>query len=79
MIRKLKSKGNRDMNKKPYLSLQHSESVVIAAAANIYAAYIISNHVGKEEQEAWMERSIKEALWIAAKTDEIVHSDEEMS
>ena len=66
------------MNKKPYLSLQHSESVVIAAASQIFAAYIISNHVGKGEQEAWMERSIQEAIWIAKKTDEIVHSDDEM-
>ncbi len=67
------------MKKKPYLSLQHSESVIVAAASNIFAAYIVSNHVGKDEQEAWMERSIQEAIWIATKTDEIVHSDEEMS
>ena len=66
------------MNKKPYLSLQHSESVIVAAATNIFAAYITSNHVGKGQEKAWMERAIEEAIWIAEKTDEKVHSDEEM-
>ena len=67
------------MKKPSYLSLQHSESVIVAAAANIYAAYISSNRVVEGEEEAWRQRSIEEAIWIAAKTDEKVQSDNEMS
>lgn len=67
------------MNKKPYLSLQNSESVIVAAASSIFAAYIASNHVGKGQEKAWMERAIDEAIWIATTTDEKVHSDDEMS
>ena len=69
---------NCDMKKPSYLSLQHSESVIAAAAANIFAAYITSNHVKEGEEEAWMLRAVDEAIWIAMKADEKVHSDNEM-
>ena len=65
--------------KQLYISLQHSESVIASAAANIFAAYIASNHVVEGEEKEWMERSIDEAIWIAIKTDEKVSSDNEMS
>ena len=76
---RLDSRKNREMKKPTYLSLQHSESVIVAAAANIFAAYISSNRVAEGEEEAWMQRSIDEAIWIATKVDEKVQSDNEMS
>ena len=66
------------MNKSPYLSLQHSESIVTTAAANIYAAYIMSNRVTEGEEEQWMTRAVEEAIWIAQRTDARVQSDDEM-
>ena len=66
------------MDKPPYLSLQHSESIVTTAAANIYAAYITSNRVTEGEEEQWMTRAIEEAIWIALQTDARVQSDGEM-
>ena len=66
------------MNKPVYISLQHSESVIAAAAATIFAAYITSNQVIEGEEKSWMQRAIDEAIWIAKKTDENVQSDNEM-
>jgi hypothetical protein len=59
--------------------LQPSEAAVTQAAAAIYAAYITAGKVAEGKQEEWMQRSIREALWIARATDEAVHSDSEMS
>jgi hypothetical protein len=67
------------MDKPFYISLQPSESVIVAAAANIYAAYLTSNHVVEGEEKTWMQRSIDEAIWIAMRTDEMIQSDHEMS
>jgi hypothetical protein len=67
------------MTKPKHLSLQHSESVIVAAASTIFAAYITSNHVVEGEEETWMQRAIGQAIWIAAKTDEQVLSDNELS
>ncbi len=66
------------MNKPPYISLQHSESIVTTAAANIYAAYIMSNRVTEGEEDQWMTRAVEEAIWIAQRTDASVQSDGEM-
>jgi len=63
---------------KKYFKLQHSESVVVQAAAQIYAAYIASGRVEEGEQTRWMQRSIREALLIAQATDDAVISDAEM-
>lgn len=63
---------------KKHFKLQHSESVVVQAAAQIYAAYISAGRVPEGEQAQWMERSIREAITIAEATDNAVISDEEI-
>lgn len=62
---------------KPYLSLQSSEAVVAQMASTIYAAYITTGKVGDDEKP-WIQRSIKEALWLAQVTDKTIQSDDEM-
>ena len=61
-----------------HLKLQHSESVVVQAAAQIYAAYIAAGRVPEGEEAQWMKRSIREAIRIADATDAAVISDEEI-
>ena len=45
------------------LTLHPSESVVIRAAAQIYAAYITTGRVKEGSEKEWMQRSLDEALW----------------
>ena len=60
-----------------HLKLQSSESVVVSAAAQIYAAYISwASDGGKQDQ--WMTCSIKEAIKIALATDDAIISDDEV-
>lgn len=61
-----------------HFKLQHSESVVVQAAAQIYAAYISSGRVGENDADQWMERSIEEAILIARGVDDAVISDDEV-
>ena len=61
-----------------HLKLQQSESVVIAAAAQIYSAYISAGRVEDGEEDKWMSRSIKEAIRLAIATDEAIISDDEV-
>ncbi|MBC8870408.1 MAG: hypothetical protein H8E44_13380 [Planctomycetes bacterium] len=61
-----------------HMKLQHSESVVVQAAAQIYAAYISAGRVPEGEEAQWMKRSIREAIQIAHATDAAVISDEEI-
>jgi hypothetical protein len=61
-----------------HLKLQHSESIVVQAAAQIYSAYIAAGRVADGEEARWMERSIREAIRIAKATDAAVVSDEEI-
>ena len=61
-----------------HLKLQHSESVVIDAAAKIYSAYITAGKVVDGEEDKWMSRSIKEALKLAIATDDAIISDNEV-
>lgn len=63
---------------KRHLTLQHSESVVVQAAAQIYAAYIASGRVTEDENAHWMKQAIREALAIAKGVDDAVISDGEM-
>lgn len=63
---------------KKHLTLQHSESVVVQAAAQIYAAYIASGRVSEEGTTMWMKQAIREALMIARGVDDAVISDGEM-
>jgi len=59
------------------MSLQPSESVVVRCAANIYAAYITAGRVPEGQEEQWMGRSIREAIWIARTADDAIQSDNE--
>jgi hypothetical protein len=61
-----------------HLKLQHSESVVVQAAAQIYAAYIIAGRVADGDESPWLERSIRDAIRLARATDAAVISDEEI-
>ena len=61
-----------------HLKLQSSESVVVSAAAQIYAAYISAGKVTEGSEDQWMTRSIKEAIKIALATDDAIISDDEM-
>lgn len=63
---------------KKHLTLQHSESVVVHAAAQIYAAYIASGRVGEDGNTKYMKQAIKEAIAIARGVDDAVISDGEM-
>lgn len=59
------------------LTLHPSESVVVRAAAAIYAAYIAAGKVPEGQNEEWMKRSIQEAIFIARATDDAIVSDNE--
>ncbi len=61
------------------LKLQHSESVVLQVAAQLYSAYLIAGRVKPGDEETWRERSIREAISMAEATDAAVISDDEIS
>jgi len=63
---------------KKHFKLQHSESVIVQAAAQIYAAYIASGRAAEGEEAKWMQRSIKEAVMIGQATDDTIISDGEV-
>lgn len=63
---------------KPKISLQPSEAVVAQIAGAIYAAHIAAGQVVPGKEHEWIDRSIRDAIQIARKTDEAVHSDGEM-
>ena len=64
--------------KRHYLTLQPSEGIVAAAAAQIYAAYVAGGRVPEGSESEWMARSVEQAIAIAKMTDESVVSDNEM-
>ncbi len=63
---------------KPHLKLEVSEGIVVQVAGQIYAAYIAAGRVTEETEKEWMNRSIRQALWIARTVDESVQSDSEL-
>jgi hypothetical protein len=70
---------NNSMKKPAYLSLQHSESVIVSSATTIFSAYVSAGKVPEGDEQIWMKKAISEAIWIARATDAMVHSDNEMS
>ena len=66
------------LNKKGILFLQPSEGIVVRAAADIYAAYIIAGKVEEGKEKEWRDRSIREAYDIATTTDSNIVSDGEL-
>jgi len=61
------------------LKLQHSESVVLQVAAQLYSAYVIAGRVREGDEATWMERSIRDAIAMAEATDAAVISDNEIA
>lgn len=64
--------------KNPYIALQPSESVLVQAAATIYAGYVVAGRVEDAHVNEWLERSIREALKLAKTVDDNVTADDEM-
>lgn len=60
------------------LSLQPSEAVVVRAAATIYAGYTAAGKVADGQEQEWMARAVREAIWIARTADYAIRSDTEM-
>ncbi len=60
------------------LSLQPAEGVVVQAAATIYASYVGAGRVPEGQEEVWLERSLREALFLAKVADENIISSGEM-
>lgn len=67
------------LEKQASLSLQPSEAIVVRAAADIYAAYIIAGKVKEGQEKTWRDRAIREAFDIAKTADDAIRSDGEMS
>ena len=63
---------------KTYLKLQRSEGYIIQAAAQIYAAHITSGHADDGQEDACMEKAIRDAIRIAKTVDEAVIAEGEM-
>ena len=63
---------------KPKLSLEPSESIVVQAAANIYAAYINAGQIDPGKEKDFIVKSIREATLLAQMTDSYIQSDYEL-
>lgn len=66
------------MEKKPYVSLQPTESTIVQAAATIYAGYLASGRVSDGGETEWIKQSIKDAIRMARWTDDAVQADTEV-
>lgn len=67
------------MQAKERLSLQPSEAHVLGAAAQIYAAYLISGRVPTGDEQQWAERAVEDALHMALRCDARIQSDDEVA
>ncbi len=63
---------------KPILNLAPSEAVVVRAAADIFAAYIVAGKVPEGQTDLWLKRSLQEAFHLARLADEAIQSDSEL-
>ena len=66
------------MQPKRYFSLQPSEGILIRAAADIYSAYIPNGQVPDGKENAYIQKSIQEAMTIADSVENLIQSDGEM-
>ena len=64
--------------KKSYVNLSTTESAIIQAAAQIYAAHITAGHVLEGEENTWLKRSLRDAVVLTNATDDVVVSDQEV-
>ncbi len=65
------------MEEPKYLKLHWSESVVVVAASQIFAAYISAGKVNDSNEEQMLLKSIRTAIKLADKADTLVKSDKE--
>jgi hypothetical protein len=63
---------------RPYIALQPSEAVIVQAAAQIFAAYIVSGHCGPDREDEYLKKSLQHAIRLAKTTDEVVQADKEV-
>ena len=63
---------------KTAMTLQPTEQALVAAAARIYSAYIVSGQVAEGQEDGWRARAVREAVWIAQRVDEAVAADDEI-
>jgi len=60
------------------LRLRASESVVVRAAADIYAAHIRNNQVNNENRHQRIQECVRDAIEIAKLAEAQIRSDDEM-
>jgi hypothetical protein len=65
------------MEEPKYLKLQWSESVIVVAASQIFAAYVSAGRVNDSNEEQMLLKSIRTAIKLADKADTLVKSDDE--
>lgn len=61
-----------------YINLQPSEAVIVQAAAQIYAAYIISGQCTPEKEDEYLKKALQQAIRLARTTDDVVQADKEV-
>jgi hypothetical protein len=61
-----------------YISLQPSEAVLVRAAAQIFAAYIVSGQCKPDNEDAYLKKSLQHAIRLAKTTDDVVQADKEV-
>jgi hypothetical protein len=67
------------MSKEPIaaLTLQPSETAVLAAASRFYAAYIAAGQVTQDTEASTMEYCVHSAIKMALRVDRLLQSDDE--
>jgi len=65
------------MEQPTYLKLHWSESVVVVAASQIFAAYISAGRVNDSNEEQMLLKSVRTAIKLADRADTLVKSDKE--
>lgn len=63
---------------KTHLKLRASEGIVIGAAAQIYAAYIVAGKVAEGEEAKYRDKALNEAVSLAIEADDRIISDGEV-
>ena len=65
------------MEQPKYMKLHWSESVVVVAASQIFAAYIQAGRVNDSNEDEMLLKSINTAIKLADRADNLIKSDEE--
>ena len=67
-----------EMIKKTRITLQPTETAIFQVAGSIYAAHLATGKIADGQEQASMERALREALQLAQLTDSKVQSDSEL-